>query len=475
MENNRSHSSSTSQQAPSNNSTLSSTSNSKQAAANKQRNQSYSYPQQRNRSYQEQQQQNNRSYPQQQQQSNRSYPQQQQVNRLYQEQQQSRSYRQRQGAASSSRNNNSIYSNNSQSLSTNYAGGTDRVDEKMRRESRSKRFGNACANQSEINYSRHNAVGAGVSTRRNYYQGGKDTAVKEIDADSLSVKGTCQALEKCFLRLTSAPDPATVRPEEVLEKALLMVQKSQKNYLYKCDQLKSIRQDLTVQRIRNELTVQVYETHARLAIEVRDLSEYNQCQSQLQELYAEGKKGCDMEFSAYNLLSIILHSNSNRDLLSAMSRLSVNARKDEAVKHALAVRAAVTSENYVLFFRLYKEAPNLSTCLMDLYVEKMRYTAVKCISRSYRPTLPVAYVAQILGFSSVLLPDEPSDEKDANGLEECAEWLKAHGACLMDNTGDFLLDTKASTSSLFMPKPEVEVAHGDATLSVNDFLTRAFS
>ncbi|KAM0030884.1 putative mannose-1-phosphate guanylyltransferase [Helianthus debilis subsp. tardiflorus] len=48
-----------------------------------------------------------------------------------------------------------------------------------------------------------------------------------------------------------------VRPKEVLEKTLLFVQDSQENYLYKCDQLKSIRQDLIVQQIRNELTVGV--------------------------------------------------------------------------------------------------------------------------------------------------------------------------------------------------------------------------
>ncbi|KAJ6311629.1 hypothetical protein OIU77_013393 [Salix suchowensis] len=297
-------------------------------------------------------------------------------------------------------------------------------------------------------------------------------AVEDFDWDALTVKGTCQEIEKRYLRLTSAPDPSTVRPEEVLEKALLMVHNSQKNYLYRCDQLKSIRQDLTVQRIQNQLTVKVYETHARLALEAGDLPEYNQCQSQLKTLYAEGIEGCHMEFAAYNLLCVILHSNNNRDLVSSMSRLNEGTKKDKAVKHALAVRAAVTSGNYVMFFRLYKEAPNLNTCLMDLYVEKMRYRAVTCMSRSYRPTIPVSYIAQVLGFSST---SDGNDEKDSDGsgLEECVEWMKAHGACLTtDNSGEMQLDTKASSSSLYMPEPEDAVAHGDANLAVNDFLTR---
>ncbi|KAL3521005.1 hypothetical protein ACH5RR_019154 [Cinchona calisaya] len=356
----------------------------------------------------------------------------------------------------------------------------DSPEERKRRESRSKRFDKGHGNRQNNHFKQKSAGAGNLYTRRasalvlskNFVDSGTQ-AVEDIDWDALVVKGTSQEIEKRYLRLTSAPDPATVRPEETLEKALLMVQNSEKNYLYKCDQLKSIRQDLTVQHIRNELTVKVYETHARLAIEVGDLPEYNQCQSQLKTLYAEGIRGCHLEFASYNLLCIILHSNKNRDLLCAMSRLSAEARKDDAVKHALAVRAAVTSGNYVLFFRLYKTAPNLNTLLMDLYVEKMRYTAVKCLTRSHRPTVPVAYISQVLGFTSTFPTTEASDGKERDGVEECAEWLKAHGASLTeDNSGEMLLDTKLSMSNLFMPEPEDAVSHGDANLAVDDFWAR---
>uniref|UniRef100_A0A3B5ZWZ3 PCI domain-containing protein n=1 Tax=Triticum aestivum TaxID=4565 RepID=A0A3B5ZWZ3_WHEAT len=344
-------------------------------------------------------------------------------------------------------------------------------EEKKRREHRSKRFEKSKDSSSK---SRNSAVNKGavahIHTRRpisalvtGSYKDGSSLAVEDMDWDALTVKGTCQEIEKRYLRLTSAPDPSTVRPEHVLEKALSMVETSQKNYLYKCDQLKSIRQDLTVQRIQNELTVKVYETHARLALQAGDLAEFNQCQSQLKRLYREGNNGCYFEFSAYNLLCVMLHSNNKRDLLSSMASLSKEAKQDGAVKHALAVHAAVSSGNYVIFFKLYKQGPNLNSCLMDLYVERMRFEAIKCMSRSYRPTVPVGYVAQVLGF----LPN--GDDRS----EECEIWLKAHGAVLsVDNGGELQIDTKASSSTLFMPEPENAVAHGDASLAVNDFFAR---
>jgi hypothetical protein len=136
-----------------------------------------------------------------------------------------------------------------------------------------------------------------------------------------------------------------------------------------------MRQDLTVQRIRNEFTVEVYEIHARIALEKGDLGEYNQCQTQLKALYQQGIKGKSLEFKAYRILYFI-HTANRTALNDALADLTTAEKADKAIKHALDVRSALALGNYHRFFQLYNETPNMGAYLMDMFVGRERLAAL---------------------------------------------------------------------------------------------------
>ena len=230
-----------------------------------------------------------------------------------------------------------------------------------------------------------------------------------------AIIGTCQDLEKQYLRLTSAPDPSTVRPLDVLRRSLDMVVKywktsSNRDYHYACDQLKSIRQDLTVQFIRNSFTVLVYETHARIALEAGDHEEFNQCQSQLKTLYEILPSNDQFEFLGYLILYLIYTENTT-ELQLTLSRLPRDSHSHPVIGHALKVRRAWSLNDYHCLFSLYKQTPAMSAKIMDWFVERERKQAIKIISKSYRPTIPIEFVCEQLAFDNI---------------DECLEFVSKH-------------------------------------------------
>ncbi len=61
--------------------------------------------------------------------------------------------------------------------------------------------------------------------------------------------------------------------------------------------------------MKNRFSAHVYETHARIALESGDLSEYNQCQSCLQGLKNNGISISSDEFDCYRVLHAFMQHN----------------------------------------------------------------------------------------------------------------------------------------------------------------------
>ncbi|KAF0992189.1 hypothetical protein HZS_2581, partial [Henneguya salminicola] len=226
-----------------------------------------------------------------------------------------------------------------------------------------------------------------------------------------AIVGSSTTLEKSYLRLTTEPDPTLIRPVEILRKSYEHVIKKwaqTQNYHYVCEQFKSIRQDLTIQGIRNEFTVKVYEENARISLKMSDREEFNQCQTCLKQLYREGIKGNEIEFIIYNILYLIYTSN-HIELANLISTLTPDIENECHVKLALKLYSAFCDVNFVKFFQIYEKIDMpYAKALIDMFIDRLRLIAFKTIISAYLPNISQTFIATSLSF------------KDTNQLHE---WL----------------------------------------------------
>ena len=300
--------------------------------------------------------------------------------------------------------------------------------------------------------------------------------------------GTSIDLEKPYLRLTTFPKRENVRPLHVLKKSLAHIKSrfmETEDFEWANEQLKSVRQDITVQHIRNTFVLEVYETHGRILLEHGDLNEFHQCQTMIRNLtsptsslevddtveendvkgshsfggnqhdeyiLAQTEETAD-EFQSYGILYNLVQSSwgdMTRSLKiaadtsdPATAKSSNGGRRvvlrGSSVRHALQVVKAVTHNNYHAFFRLYESAPHLSAYLMDFLVRRVRKAAYERIIAAYRPTISIEHFREALCFQK---------------LKESRKFLRKNGAIFVaEKAGPpILIDCKASFMSMMSRK-----------------------
>jgi hypothetical protein len=117
---------------------------------------------------------------------------------------------------------------------------------------------------------------------------------------------------------------------------------------------------------------------------------------------APGNFGCGnkFEFQAYQFLYYVfceLETQTNR-----MLKQSTNEEKKEAcIQHALNIRKALTMGNYCRFFKLYREAPNMTGSLIDVFIDKLRVLCLQKLALAFIiPGIKVEYLVRNLAFDN---------------------------------------------------------------------------
>jgi hypothetical protein len=265
----------------------------------------------------------------------------------------------------------------------------------------------------------YSAVGSGAN------QADGDGEMKFMSSEA--IVGTCMEMEKMYIRLQSMPDPASVRPERVLvkwaERLQVKYDTDEADWEWISDQFKAIRQDMVIQHIRTANAVKVYETNGRLALQEQDYPEFYKIQSFLMGLYKDNADASENEpeFMAYRLFYWMLNNNTV-DMTKDIRNMSQSTKKHPEIVHAVALHQALELSDYVSFFRLYADTPNMGKCVVDTLRDRLRSRALRVLLRSYKPSIPVDFLQAQLGFRETggidemlnsslgVAPDEDDDD-----------------------------------------------------------------
>ena len=255
------------------------------------------------------------------------------------------------------------------------------------------------------------------------------------------VVGTSSSLSKQYSRPCAAPNMSSVRPEPILQQAfLLLLQQKYDDLEVLADELKSIRQDLTIQHIDNAFSATVYEVYTRLAIELNHWTELGQCFTIVHKLHARGIVGsnslvsrsaaapssspqlsillppanCANSVDEFAMLRVIYaglvstYEDNVAFEVRSIARTSVGDGKGGGATRGsstslmrFAVESVNCKHNPVLFLACLHRAPtSLVRQLLRIFLPRLRLAWLRTVVNGFEDFLSESMLVKLLGFSS---------------------------------------------------------------------------
>lgn len=237
-------------------------------------------------------------------------------------------------------------------------------------------------------------------------------------------------------------------------------------YSYVFDRLRSVRQDMTVQRVGGKVCVAILETSLRFLLYAsyrlrgQPLGAFDpqingvhtqECFSWLLESYRQGEYDSEAEFQSL----FILYNLGSLKALHYALLLPEHIRESPAVKSALAVNRASAEGNYVRFFRLCRLLPFLASCALHRHIGSSRRALVRIFTHGFSSRncrYPLERLVDLLG---------------ADDWDSVAELCREHGATVTGRTVCFQKGSYKETGAASEGPSQVLVGRkqGDSTVS----------
>jgi len=267
------------------------------------------------------------------------------------------------------------------------------------------------------------------------------------------IVGTCQQVERRYVRVQSRPEAASVRPVEVLRQSLLAVARREaadEPYVDTGDFYMSICQDLRLQGIEDETAVAAREGFALCAMRARvgppgenagmDVKTLSDCLLHLNTLYARNPgQPRQLEFTVYRFLmwlglTVSGASDTYAQLTASLKALAAYS-PHLAVKHATDVMSSVVLGDAHRYFALAAslpaEAQEQRHIHDTLIAPALRTHTYQAVLKAYKFAIPLQEVGQLLGLHG----------------DELSGWLRQKGAVIQADALDIDATKKAEKAA----------------------------